>query len=75
MVSGDPFIAFGANSRVAVADGKEIAANTIQCAAEAESLLAKAERVKAKMWGCGAFRRADWWDGRATEQILQSSKG
>eukprot|EP01082_Thalassiosira_pseudonana_P008516 g7662.t1.1.5e17418a g7662 g7662.t1 contig24:1200036-1202445(+) len=33
--------------RVAVADGKEIAANTIQCAAEAEALLANAERVKA----------------------------
>lgn len=33
--------------RVAVADGKEIAANTIQCAAEAEALLASAERVKA----------------------------
>jgi len=33
--------------RVAVADGKEIAANTIQCAAEAEALLACAERVKA----------------------------
>jgi len=32
---------------VAVADGKEIAANTIQCAAEAEALLANAERVKA----------------------------
>ena len=75
MVSGDPFIAFGVNSRVAVADSKEIAANTIQCAAEAESLLSKAERVNANMWGCGAFRRADWWDGCATEQILQSSKG
>ena len=47
VVSGDPFIAFGVNSRVAVADGKEIAANTIQCAAEAESLLAKAKRFKA----------------------------
>ena len=33
--------------RVAVADGKEIAANTIQCAAEAEAFLANAERVKA----------------------------
>lgn len=33
--------------RVAVADGKEIAANSIQCAAEAEALLANAERVKA----------------------------
>mmetsp|Transcript_4233 Transcript_4233/g.9575 ORF Transcript_4233/g.9575 Transcript_4233/m.9575 type:complete len:240 (-) Transcript_4233:475-1194(-) len=33
--------------KVAVADGKEIAANTIQCAAEAEALLANAERVKA----------------------------
>ena len=33
--------------RVAVADGKEIAANTIQCAAEAEVFLANAERVKA----------------------------
>jgi len=33
--------------KVAVADGKEIAAATIQCAAEAEGLLAKAERVKA----------------------------
>ena len=33
--------------RVAVADGKEIAAHTIQCAAEAEALLANAERVKA----------------------------
>lgn len=33
--------------RVAVADGKEIAANTIQCAAEAEACLANAERVKA----------------------------
>lgn len=33
--------------RVAVADGKEIAANTIQCAAEAEGFLANAERVKA----------------------------
>ena len=50
MVSGDCFIAFGVNIRVAVADGKEIAANTIQCADEVESLLAKAERVKA-----GAF--------------------
>ena len=33
--------------KVAVADGKEVAANTLQCAAEAEALLAKAERVKA----------------------------
>eukprot|EP00579_Thalassiosira_antarctica_P029473 CAMPEP_0202029820 /NCGR_PEP_ID=MMETSP0905-20130828/64177_1 /ASSEMBLY_ACC=CAM_ASM_000554 /TAXON_ID=420261 /ORGANISM="Thalassiosira antarctica, Strain CCMP982" /LENGTH=297 /DNA_ID=CAMNT_0048593597 /DNA_START=134 /DNA_END=1024 /DNA_ORIENTATION=+ len=33
--------------RVAVADGKEIAANTIQAAAEAEGFLASAERVKA----------------------------
>jgi len=33
--------------KVAVADGKEIAAATIQCAAEAEGLLANAERVKA----------------------------
>jgi len=33
--------------RVAVADGKEIAAATIICAAEAESSLASAERVKA----------------------------
>jgi len=33
--------------RVAVADGKEIAANSIQCAAEAEGFLANAERVKA----------------------------
>ena len=33
--------------RVAVADGKEIAAATIQCAAEAEGLLANAERAKA----------------------------
>eukprot|EP00956_Cyclotella_meneghiniana_P020119 scaffold35110_cov53-Cyclotella_meneghiniana.AAC.6 len=33
--------------RVAVADGKEIAANAIQCAAEAEAFLANAERVKA----------------------------
>ena len=32
---------------MAVADGKEIAANTIQCAAEAEAFLANAERVKA----------------------------
>ena len=30
-----------------MADGKEIAANAIQCAAEAESFLANAERVKA----------------------------
>jgi len=33
--------------RVAVADGKEVAASTMQCAAEAEGLLANAERVKA----------------------------
>ena len=33
--------------KVAVADGKEVAATTLQCAAEAEALLAKAERVKA----------------------------
>ena len=33
--------------KVAVADGKEVAAATLQCAAEAEGLLAKAERVKA----------------------------
>lgn len=33
--------------KVAVADGKEVAAATIQCAAEAEGLLANAERVKA----------------------------
>jgi hypothetical protein len=33
--------------RVAVADGKEIAAATILCAAEAEGLLANAERAKA----------------------------
>lgn len=33
--------------RVAVADGKEIAANSIQCAAEGEGFLANAERVKA----------------------------
>ncbi len=33
--------------KVAVADGKEVAASTLQCAAEAEGLLAKAERVKA----------------------------
>jgi hypothetical protein len=33
--------------KVAVADGKEVAAATLQCAAEAEALLAKAERVKA----------------------------
>jgi len=33
--------------RVAVADGKEIAANSIQCAAEGEAFLANAERVKA----------------------------
>ncbi|GAX11717.1 hypothetical protein FisN_7Lh087 [Fistulifera solaris] len=33
--------------RVAVADGKEIAASCIQCAAEAESFLAQAERAKA----------------------------
>lgn len=33
--------------RVAVADGKEVAAASIQCAAEAEGLLANAERSKA----------------------------
>mmetsp|Transcript_11107 Transcript_11107/g.16836 ORF Transcript_11107/g.16836 Transcript_11107/m.16836 type:complete len:585 (+) Transcript_11107:153-1907(+) len=33
--------------KVAVADGKEVAAATLQCSAEAEGLLAKAERVKA----------------------------
>lgn len=33
--------------KVAVADGKEVAAATLQCAAEAEAFLAKAERVKA----------------------------
>lgn len=33
--------------RVAVADGKEVAASTLLCAAEAEGFLAKAERVKA----------------------------
>ena len=33
--------------RVAVADGKEVAAATMQCAAEAEGLLANAERAKA----------------------------
>jgi len=33
--------------RVAVADGKEVAAASIQCAAEAEGLLANAERTKA----------------------------
>jgi hypothetical protein len=33
--------------RVSVADGKEVAAATIQCAAEAEGLLANAERAKA----------------------------
>ena len=33
--------------KVAVADGKEVAAATIQCAAEAEGLLANAERAKA----------------------------
>mmetsp|Transcript_10503 Transcript_10503/g.23547 ORF Transcript_10503/g.23547 Transcript_10503/m.23547 type:complete len:640 (+) Transcript_10503:193-2112(+) len=33
--------------KVAVADGKEVAAATIQCAAEAEGFLANAERVKA----------------------------
>ena len=33
--------------KVAVADGKEVAAATIQCAAEAEGLLANAERSKA----------------------------
>jgi hypothetical protein len=33
--------------KVAVADGKEVAANSLQCAAESEGLLANAERVKA----------------------------
>lgn len=33
--------------KIAVADGKEVAAATIQCAAEAEGLLANAERAKA----------------------------
>jgi len=33
--------------KVAVADGKEVAAATIQCAAEAEGVLANAERAKA----------------------------
>ena len=33
--------------RVAVADGKEVAASALQCSAEAEGLLANAERVKA----------------------------
>lgn len=33
--------------KVAVADGKEVAASAIQCAAEAEGLLANAERAKA----------------------------
>ena len=33
--------------KVAVADGKEVAAATLQCAAEAEGLLAQAERTKA----------------------------
>lgn len=33
--------------KVAVADGKEVAASAIQCAAEAEGLLAQAERTKA----------------------------
>jgi hypothetical protein len=33
--------------KVAVADGKEVAAATIQCSAEAEGFLANAERVKA----------------------------
>jgi len=35
------------SGKVAVADGKEIAAASIQCAAEAEGLLAQAERAKA----------------------------
>lgn len=35
------------SGKVAVADGKEVAAVSIQCAAEAEGLLANAERVKA----------------------------
>lgn len=38
--------------KVAVADGKEVAANTLQCAAEAESLFAKAERTKAVLPLC-----------------------
>ena len=33
--------------KVAVADGKEVAAASVQCAAEAEGLLANAERSKA----------------------------
>ena len=38
--------------RVSVADGKEVAAAAIQCAAEAEGLLANAERAKAIMPLC-----------------------
>lgn len=38
--------------KVAVSDGKEIAAATIVCAAEAEGLLAQAERVKAVLPLC-----------------------
>lgn len=38
--------------KVAVADGKEVAAATLQCAAEAESFLAQAERVKAVLPLC-----------------------
>lgn len=44
--------------KVAVADGKEVAAASIQCAAEAEGLLANAERAKAVTplcVGIGAF--------------------
>lgn len=35
------------SGRVAVADGKEVAATSLQCAAEAEGFLASAERAKA----------------------------
>lgn len=38
--------------KVAVADGKEVAASAIQCAAEAEGLLANAERAKAGLPLC-----------------------
>lgn len=38
--------------RVAVADGKEVAARTMQCACEAEALLAKSERTKAVLPLC-----------------------
>ena len=43
--------------KVAVADGKEVAAATIQCAAEAEGLLANAERAKAICPLCVGNRR------------------